>query len=165
VRKGDLAPGTVGATFVQAFTSSMSQACGMNAQGRIHFHGALTGGDVVGTLNQAGIWAGQPGALELVARRGTLAPGLNGEEVAANSLRFGAVGLMNESGAYLYQLTLSTTSGSPAGDERDGHRADAARAGRRQHRDRARRRSGPGHLERRLARDADACRRRSGSRP
>jgi hypothetical protein len=119
VRKGDPAPGTLGATFVQAFSSPGQQYTGINREGRIYFQGTLTGGDVNGTLNQAGIWSGMPGALELVARRGTLAPGLSGEEVATTGLALGPISQMNESGQYLYQLTLSTTSGSPVATPAD----------------------------------------------
>ncbi|MCY2959052.1 MAG: hypothetical protein NTY35_02715 [Planctomycetota bacterium] len=120
VQQGDAAPGTVGATFVQTFTSPSLSTTGINREGRIYFQGTLTGGDVVGTLNQAGLWSGLPGALELVARRGSAAPGIAGAEISTASLSLGSIAQMNDAGRLLYQVTLSTSAGaSPATDADD----------------------------------------------
>ncbi len=111
-RQGDPAPGTIGATWAQAFTSPNIATSGINREGRLHFSGTLTGGDVNGTLNQGGIWSGFPGSYELVARRGSPAPGIPGVEIATTSLSLGSIGQMNDTGRLLYQLTLSTTAGA-----------------------------------------------------
>jgi len=119
-RRGDLAPGTIGARFVQAFSSPNVSTSGINREGRIHFHGTLTGGDVVGTQNQGGIWSGFPGALELVARRGSPASGIVGAEFTGLSNAFGSLGQMNDAGRLLYLGILSTTNGAnPATDGND----------------------------------------------
>jgi hypothetical protein len=72
VRAGDPAPGTDGvfAWFHTAFTYIADS-------GRVAFQGGAAGGTVT-TANDTGIWAGTPGALTLVAREGSPAPGTDG---------------------------------------------------------------------------------------
>lgn len=114
-RKGDPAPGTSGATFVQAFSSPSIQTTGVNRNGRCYFLGSLTGGDVVGTANQQGIWAGNAGALALVVRKGSPAPSpaFSSEYVSETITAFGSVVQMNDAGQLLYELGLSQTLGTP----------------------------------------------------
>ncbi len=69
VREGDLAPG-MGANAM--FSSFESPA--LNESGLIVFGGFATGLGVTSS-NNGGIWAGAPGALNLVARKGDAAPG------------------------------------------------------------------------------------------
>ncbi len=73
VREGDAAPGT------DAFLNTMHSSLQfINNSGRIAFESALIGGTST-TANDTGIWAGAPGALELVVREGDPCPGLPGE--------------------------------------------------------------------------------------
>jgi hypothetical protein len=115
LRKGDPAPGTVGATFVQAFSSPNLLTAGINRSGHCYFLGSLTGGDVVGTGNQQGIWSGLPGSLDMVARKGSPAPtpAFPGAYVADTVLAIGTQLQMNDSGQLFYDLLLSQTLGSP----------------------------------------------------
>lgn len=69
VRQGDAAPGTGSALFGSALDPTL------NASGRVLFRSSLTGAGVDST-NDAGIWSGLPGSLELVARKGDAAPGV-----------------------------------------------------------------------------------------
>lgn len=68
-RANDLAPGTNGAMF------STFGVVSMNAAGHVLFDAQLTGAGVT-TANQSGLWAGTPGAISLVARAGSSAPGM-----------------------------------------------------------------------------------------
>jgi hypothetical protein len=121
VRRGDVAPGTGGATYVQAFSSPNMATTGINRNGRIYFLGALTVGTGVpavtttsGMNNQAGVWAGLPGALELVARRSdpvAAIPGVFANDTSATLSNFQQ---MNNAGHLLYDLLLSQTQGTPA---------------------------------------------------
>jgi hypothetical protein len=124
VQKGDVAPGTGGATFTQAFASPSLQSTGINRQGRIWFMGALTNGTgvpavntVAGTNNQVGIWSGMPGALELVARKSDPVDGLFGEVAIDTFTTLANVTQMNDSGELLYDVVLSTTQGTPAAND------------------------------------------------
>jgi hypothetical protein len=117
LRRGDAAPGTAGATFIQAFSSpSLSTMC-FNRNGDCAFQGALTGGDVVGTSNQSGLWAGPPASLTMLARKGTALGAMPGYNVSAtSSLPFGPTLNMNDAGEVLYEVMLDTTVGSPLPD-------------------------------------------------
>jgi hypothetical protein len=120
VRKGDVAPGTGGATYAQAFNSPSQQSTGMNRNGFIYFQGTLVTGTgvpavttTVGMNNQAGIWAGLPGALELVARKSDPVPALGGAVVIDTASSIGFVTQMNNSNELLYDVKLSQTQGTP----------------------------------------------------
>ncbi len=120
VRKGDVAPGTGGATFAQAFNSPSQQSTGINRNGFIHFQGTLVTGTGVpavttttGMNNQAGLWAGLPGALELVVRKSSPVSGLGGAVAIDTASSIGFVTQMNSSNKLLYDVRLSLTQGSP----------------------------------------------------
>ena len=71
-RKGDPCPGqTDGSTFGSFGTSSTN----CDDAGNVAFIGNLTGGSVT-TSNDSSIWVGTPGNLRLMAREGSVAPGL-----------------------------------------------------------------------------------------
>ncbi len=121
VQQNDLAPGTGGALYAQAFSSPSQQTTGINREGRIYFQGSLVNGTGVppvnttsGTNNQVGIWSGMPGSLELVARKSDPVSGLAGAVAIDTSATIGSVMQMNGSGQLLYEVVLSTTQGAPA---------------------------------------------------
>ena len=121
VQRGSVAPGTGGATFTQAFGSPSLVTTGINQQGRVYFMGALTNGTGVppvnttaGTNNQVGLWAGLPGALELVARKSDPVSGAGGAVATDTFTTLSALMEMNDAGALLYDVTFSTTQGAPA---------------------------------------------------
>jgi hypothetical protein len=110
VREGDLAVGTVGATYSSSFSSPSTQSSGLNAQGRAWFTSSLVGGDVSGTTNNLGFYTGTPGNLTLVARKGDVAP--NGATLA--NIYAGFIGQMNASGQIYYDVTYTVGTGTPA---------------------------------------------------
>ncbi len=121
VQRNDVAPGTGGATFTQAFSSPSLVTTGINSQGRLYFMGALTNGTgtppvntTSGTNNQVGIWSGLPGSLELVARKSDPVSGAGGAVGTDTFTTLSALMLMNDSGELLYDITFSTTQGTPA---------------------------------------------------
>jgi hypothetical protein len=73
LREGTPAPGT-DANFQSMHSSLMF----LNNNGRMAFESGLAGGTAT-AANDTGVWAGAPGALELVMREGDPAPGLPGE--------------------------------------------------------------------------------------
>ncbi len=73
-RAGNAAPGTPAGV---VFSGGMQNWLMLNDAGQVVFRANLTGPDVT-TANDAGIWAGAPGALQLVAREGDTAPGTAG---------------------------------------------------------------------------------------
>jgi hypothetical protein len=120
-QRGDVAPGTGGAQLTQAFSSLSLNTIGLNAQGRIYYMGALVNGSGTppvntnaGTNNQVGIWAGMPGALELVARKSDPVSGASGAVAIDTFTTLSAAMQMNDSGQLLYDVTFSTTQGAPA---------------------------------------------------
>ncbi len=72
VPAGGAAPGT-GAFWNTNMNLSTSQF-GVNNAGQVVFQSILTGGDVVGTTNNDGLWIGRPGAITLLFRKGQPAP-------------------------------------------------------------------------------------------
>ena len=119
IQQNDVAPGTGGALYAQAFSSPSQQFTGLNREGRIYFQGTLVTGTGVppvnttsGTNNQQGIWSGLPGALELVARKSDAVLAIPGTVAIDTATSLGNVMQMNASGQLLYELTLSTTQGS-----------------------------------------------------
>ncbi|MBK7878343.1 MAG: hypothetical protein IPJ77_22030 [Planctomycetes bacterium] len=121
VQRNDVAPGTGGATYTQAFSSPSLVTTGINRQGRIYFQGALTNGTGIppvnttsGTNNQVGLWAGLPGALELVARKSDPVSGAGGAVAIDTFTTLSALMEMNDAGELLYDVTFSTTQGAPA---------------------------------------------------
>lgn len=108
VREGQAAPGTAGATMSSSFSSFSHQSSGMNSAGHGWVTSNLTGGDVVGTTNSEGLFAGPAGALVLAARRGDLGPG--GEVVADIQQTF--IGQMNSAGQVMFDVSYAIGSGS-----------------------------------------------------
>ncbi|MBK7641630.1 MAG: hypothetical protein IPJ19_01050 [Planctomycetes bacterium] len=120
VQQNDVAPGTGGAQYAQAFSSPSQQYIGINREGRVYFQATLVNGTGVppvnttsGTNNQAGLWSGMPGNFELVARKSDPVDGMNGEVAIDTATSLGSVMQMNNSGQLLYEITLSNTQGSP----------------------------------------------------
>lgn len=71
-RKGDLAPGTSSGTTFAGFASLID----LNDSGQIAFQAALAGASVTSQTSE-GLWAGSPDNLQLIARLGDAAPGLD----------------------------------------------------------------------------------------
>lgn len=110
--QGDAAPGTVGATFAQAFNSLSQQNSGINRNGVIYFNATITGGDVVGTTNRIGLWTGLPGGLTLVQRMGSPMNGVPGTEVVNTGTPFGFTTEINDANQLFYEAALSQTAGA-----------------------------------------------------
>ena len=115
VQQGSPAPGTVGATYAQAFSSFSQQSNGINDQGRLYFSGSLTGGDTsttTGSNNQSGWFAGLPAGIEMIQRKGSPVNGVPGAIAIDTSATMGFVSQMNSSGAFLYEVVMSNTQGT-----------------------------------------------------
>ena len=69
-RSGSAAPGTTGA-FV-----SLDQFMSVNSAGAVAFQSTIAGAGITQFSNDLGLWEGNPGSLQLVARTGTQAPGV-----------------------------------------------------------------------------------------
>jgi hypothetical protein len=82
VREGDAAPGTPAGAI---FSTFVSEIC-LNNAGQIAFRATLAGLGVTGQ-NSAGLWAGSPEKLQLVARTGDPAPGISGATFSTLSLQ------------------------------------------------------------------------------
>lgn len=81
MREGDPAPGTAGCLYS---TPNLSGHCFSRSTGQLIFQTNMTGGDVTGTANDGGLFAGTLGNLQLVARDGDPAPtGVPGETYGA----------------------------------------------------------------------------------
>jgi hypothetical protein len=113
LRRGDAAPGTVGAAFVNSSFSGQNQ--GINRQGRIYIYASLTGGDTtttVGMNNQQALYAGFPGALDLVQRKSSPVAAIPGEFTIDSASTMTFATQMNDSGQLFYDMKLSITQGS-----------------------------------------------------
>lgn len=97
------APGT-GAFFEYLFDPWM------NASGKVVFKASLMG-DGVDFTNNAGVWAGEPGAVELVVRKGSPAPGTSGHFLVMN---FSNVGLLSidDGGDITFPSSLMDSDGA-----------------------------------------------------
>ncbi|MBE7508478.1 MAG: hypothetical protein HS101_19660 [Planctomycetia bacterium] len=97
------APGT-GALFEYLFDPWM------NASGKVVFKASLMG-DGVDFMNNAGVWAGVPGAVELVVRKGDLAPDTSGLYFVLN---FSNVGLLSidDADAITFPSSLMDSGGA-----------------------------------------------------
>lgn len=104
-RKGDPAPGCGGALYNQAFNGISQQTSCINASGNVLFQSSLTGTGVV-TANNAAWFVGPYNALQLMLRKGDLAPG--GEAVSA----LGFLSQMNSSGQVVTDVTFLAGSGT-----------------------------------------------------
>jgi hypothetical protein len=97
VRRGDAAPGVAGATLDVFNNSSIN----LNRSNQIAFQCTLLG--AVTTNDDSGIWAGTPGALQLVVREGDPAPGTAGCTFGSP---FALSMLYNDSNQVLFNIPL-----------------------------------------------------------
>jgi len=81
-REGDAAPGTAGATYSTSFNLFTHN---FNNAGQAAFSTTLVGGDVVGTTNNSAIYVATPAGASLAWRKGSAAPGTDGNFVSANA--------------------------------------------------------------------------------
>jgi hypothetical protein len=109
-RKGDPAPGTDA-----LFQTVNNSNTGLNNSGRFFFASTITGGTVT-TANDAGIWTGTPGNLQLVAREGQLLPGTATTEMAINVSLSAMV--MNDLGQVFFPTDLRGPDVVPAVNDR-----------------------------------------------
>jgi hypothetical protein len=110
-REGAPAPGTAGAVYSEDFTGLTSQSMAINRNGNVMFNAGLSGGDVVGTTNNAAIYGGTIGAPVLAIRRGaTMLPG----PVTASA--FGGRMQMDNNGRIIYDLLLAGAGVTAAND-------------------------------------------------
>ncbi|MCY2958909.1 MAG: hypothetical protein NTY35_01995 [Planctomycetota bacterium] len=107
VREGDPAP-SGGSTITTGLSGLSHQPTGMNRNGRFLFQASsLTGGDVVGSTNNAGWIVGSAGnTLQWGLRKGDTIPG--GAVISA----LGFISQLNNAGNLLTEVTLSTTAGT-----------------------------------------------------
>jgi hypothetical protein len=99
VRKGDAAPGTDGNFNVFNNVTVLDS-------GRICFSASLTGGTTT-TATDTGIWAGLPGALQLVAREGMPMPGTGGSNCGPISTASGAAIHYNDTNRVVFVMALA----------------------------------------------------------
>lgn len=124
LREGDVAPGTGGATFSEAFNAASTSFFGMNSNGKVFMRAVMATGSGVpavvttaGVNNSQGLWAGDPlipGDLTLIARKSNPVQGLGGEVAIDNSNSLSFHMESNASNHVLFDITLSTTQGAPA---------------------------------------------------
>ncbi|MBI5364143.1 MAG: hypothetical protein HZA53_13265 [Planctomycetes bacterium] len=121
LRSGDVAPGTGGANFSEAFAAPAQAFLGMNQNGVMFLRAVLATGSgtpavntTTGTNNSQGLWVGPPGGLVLVARKSDPVQGLGGEVAIDNSNSLSFHMELNGADRLLFDITLSTTQGVPA---------------------------------------------------
>jgi hypothetical protein len=119
-REGDQAPGTpIGANFSRfAFDTASSlvvqKSFAQSSDGRLAFWAQLTGTGV-SSANDIGIWSEGPGALQLIAREGDIAPGL-GEQARFKTFFADSV-LLNSTGQTAFVATLEGDGITAANDQ------------------------------------------------
>jgi hypothetical protein len=96
-RKGNTAPGLPTGINYDGFERPV-----INSSGHIAFRGLLTG-QGVGTQNNQAIWAGLPGALSLIARSGSNAPGTSTEVLFSGF----SDPVINEAGMIVFKASLT----------------------------------------------------------
>ncbi|MBL8860139.1 MAG: hypothetical protein JNL28_16635 [Planctomycetes bacterium] len=106
-QEGDTAPSTSNAKYSSSFTGLGLFNAALNDNGVMAFKSTLTAGDVVGSTNNEGYFHGLPGALVLAVRKGLTQ--FSGADIGS----FNGGLQMNNAGQFMYECTLSTTSGSP----------------------------------------------------
>ncbi|HKQ48078.1 MAG TPA: choice-of-anchor tandem repeat NxxGxxAF-containing protein [Phycisphaerae bacterium] len=84
----------------------------MNASGQVAF-GASLMGDGVDFMNNRGVWSGAPGAVELVVRKGSAAPGAVGRYLTLNGTNVGLISIQDD-GAITLISGLMYSDGSIA---------------------------------------------------
>lgn len=132
-RRGDAAPGTTGAVYNNAWRSYNGQTTAYNGNGRVAFNTALSGGDTV-TANNAGIFTGPAGSIQMVARKGdALDAGMNIASLGNNTklnannqvmydIKLGGAGVTtaNDSAYYIHTPGSGNTRVYREGDAADG---------------------------------------------
>jgi hypothetical protein len=103
-REGSVAPGCGGATYSTDFSGMAYAGTSLNAAGQLVFQSSLAGPGVV-PANDAAWFTGSVGNVQLMLRKGDLAPG--GEQVSA----IGSTTQMNASGQVLIEVTFLVGSG------------------------------------------------------
>ena len=104
-REGSAAPGCGGATYSTDFSGMAHAGTSINAAGQIVFQSSLAGPGVV-SASDAAWFAGSIGNVQLLLRKGDLAPG--GEQVSS----IGSSAQMNASGQILIEVTFLQGSGA-----------------------------------------------------
>jgi hypothetical protein len=104
-REGDAAPGAGGATYAQSFNSMTQGATSVNQAGQALFSSTLAGAGVT-AANDAAWFAGIPGSVQMVFRKGDLGPG--GEQISS----IGFQPQMNALGQAVIDIVLLTGSGA-----------------------------------------------------
>jgi hypothetical protein len=105
-REGSVAPACGGATYSTDFSGMAHAGTSLNAAGQIVFQSTLAGAGVV-PANDTAWFTGSAGSVQLMLRKGDLAPG--GEQVSA----IGSTTQMNASGQVLTEVTFLAGSGTP----------------------------------------------------
>jgi hypothetical protein len=106
--RGDVAPGTIGATLNTNVTDSAGSRA-LNNAGQSVFAGSVTGGDTVAGQNSAGMWIGtNPGDVSMIMRTGDTAAGSVGGSVYNNT----ASPSLNGSGQVAFGTFLRTGVGT-----------------------------------------------------
>jgi hypothetical protein len=103
-REGDAAPGCGGALYTALFAGMSQQPTCINSAGYVLFQSSL--GAPAVTANNSAWFTGLPGNVQLMLRKGDLAPGL--EQVSA----LGSLSQMNGSGQVITDVTFLTGSGT-----------------------------------------------------
>jgi hypothetical protein len=103
-REGDAAPGCGGALYTASFAGMSQQPTCINSLGYVLFQSSL--GAPAVSANNAAWFTGVAGNVQLMLRKGDLAPGL--EQVSA----LGSVSQMNASGQVITDVTFLTGSGT-----------------------------------------------------
>lgn len=102
-RDGDPAVGVPGAVY----DTFESESLALTPGGHVVFQATLAQGGGVGNNNDSGLWTGKPGALELIAREGDVAPGTGGFRWGQLA---GAGVASNASGQIIFRNTLTNPS-------------------------------------------------------
>ena len=102
--------GVGGTVFETAFGGVSYQTTCINSSGIATFQATLSGGDVSGTTNNFATFAGTPGALNVVMRKGDIVPVAGG-----GSCQVGFIGFnnpVNRTGMVLHDERFNTTGGT-----------------------------------------------------
>ena len=129
--RADAAPGCGGATYSTVFSGMAYAGTSINAAGQVMFQSSLAGPGVV-TANDMAWFTGSIGNVQLMLRKGDLAPG--GEQVSA----IGTAAQMNAAGQVLIEVTFAPGAGTHSRHHRERQGPLDLHAGRGHHGDPAR---------------------------